>query len=147
MPDIKFWILTSYVIGVSDSCDLQTWSALCLSISDIFHIGYPGKYDSLPLMNFFGSTLEFIYFQIPQRMGISCVGSSCRCVTCLHYIWVSWCTPNTPEGHWPYLLPFLCPLRTHSCTCPRSPSWCYLSNSSWEMKVVSDPTIEKNFHH
>ena len=41
------------------------------------------------------------------------------------------CTPNTTEGHWPYLLLFLWPLLTHSCAQRRSPRWCSLSKYCW----------------
>ena len=147
MHDIKSWILHHSKIGLADPCDLQIWNALWLRMSELFHIGYHGKYCSLPLLNCFGHTLELISLHIPQCLGPYCLGSYCRCVTCPHSIWVSWCTPNTPAGIWSYLLPSLWPLRPHSYTWPQSPRWYYLTMPIWEMKDVSDIYRHNHFHH
>ena len=147
MPDIKSWILPHSKIGIADPCALQIWNVLWLRMSELFHIGYHGKYCSLPLLNFVGHTLELIALHIPQCLGPYCLGSSCRCVTYPHSILVSRCTPNTPAVIWSYLLPLLWPLRPHSYTWPRSPSWYYLTVLIWEMKDVSDTPSQNHFHH
>ena len=147
MPDIKSWILSNSKFGLADPCTLQIWITLWLRMSDLFHIGYHGKTCSLPLLNFVGHTLEWIALHIPQLMGTYVLGSSCRCGTCPHSIWVSWCTPNNPEGIWSYLIPLLWPLRQHSYIWPRSPSWYYLTMTIWKMKDVSDTPSHNHFHH
>ena len=45
-------------------------------MSDLFHIGSPGKSCSLPLRNYIGRTIELIPLHVPQRLVPSCFGSS-----------------------------------------------------------------------
>ena len=66
MTDLKILIIPCSVIGISEPCYMQTWIALWLSMSDLFHIGYPGKSCYLPLINYAGHTLELIVFNVLQ---------------------------------------------------------------------------------
>ena len=116
-------ILTISKIGWAEPSDLQTWSALPLKISGHLTIGYTGHLCFLPSCKYVENTLELTYFPIQQHTGPSCWGSLFRCEKCPYDIWGSWYTPSTPQGCWTYLSPFLWPLRPHSCTRSRSPSW------------------------
>ena len=65
------------------------------------------------------------------------------CGTYPHGIWVNCFTPNIPEGHCTYLLPFLWTIRPHLHEQLQSTSCYSLNKYGWEMKGASDPTSEK----
>ena len=116
-------------IGIADPCALQKWNVLWLRMSDLFCIGYYGNTCYLQLLNCFIHAIELTTSYAPPLPGPSCWGSYCKCITCPHDIWWSKCTPINSEGHWPYLLPLLWPIRPNSCERPHSPSWYYLKYS------------------
>ena len=142
MLDLKGLILPHSKVSLAEPCVLQTCNALRLRMFDLFHICQSGEYFSLILLNFVGHTIELVVLHVPKRLGIYFLNSSCRFVTCPHGIWGSHCTPSTSEGNWPYLLTSLRHLLKNSYTRPQSPSWYYLSKTSWEMKDISDPPSE-----
>ena len=61
----------------------------------------------LPSQMWFYRTIKLTDFPAQQCPVPYCWVSFCSCFTFHNDIWVSWCTPSTPERCWPYLLPFL----------------------------------------
>ena len=90
MPDINSSTLPHSTIGTAETCDMKIWNKFWLRMSDLSHIGHPGKSCSLLFMICVGRTLELIVPHIPQRLGSFYLGSSCRCGTCTHCIWGSY---------------------------------------------------------
>ena len=89
MTDLTSQIIPHSIIGLDKPRALQTWIALWLRMSNLFHIGYPGKPCYLPFMNCVGRTLELTAFYTPPHLGPSCLDSYCTRGTCLHGIWGS----------------------------------------------------------
>ena len=115
---------------------MQSCSALPLNIYDHVAPGYPDNPLFLPSWKCVEHTLELTALPVQRHLDPSCWGSICRCETCTHDIWGSWCTPIAPQGHLTYLLPFLWPLKSYSYIYPQSPTWyCRCQSGRGEMNI------------
>ena len=85
------------------------------------------------------------WFHVQKRPGPSCWGSFCRCDTCPHDIWVSWCTPSNPKGHWTYVLNLLWRLQLYSYIRPQYPTWYRWSQLGRGKVNISDPSRGMHF--
>ena len=119
--EIKIFPLSK--IGWVESFALQIWSALPLKMYDHVALEYPDHLWFLPSWKCVDHTLWWTILPVQQCPGPSCYGSFCRCETCTHDIWGSWCTSRTPQGRWTYLLNLLRTLQPYSCIRPQSPTW------------------------